>query len=118
MGGWHWDKKTEADGLNSLSASWLNQQHYFQGLKTGTVTWTYRPSGHKSSIGIIVSTISPDLYIRLEYTRRYTDDREPQNFDYKHRLVTTPCHFGGHRYWFICGLSRNGVYCGRRVGVL
>ncbi|MCA9947859.1 MAG: hypothetical protein KC449_30465, partial [Anaerolineales bacterium] len=28
------------------------------------------------------------------------------------------CNFGGHRYWFICPLTANGRYCGRRVGKL
>lgn len=27
-------------------------------------------------------------------------------------LVTTPCHYGRHRYWFAC------PYCGRRVALL
>jgi hypothetical protein len=35
--------------------------------------------------------------------------------DYTVRLVTTGCHLGGVRWWFICPLSRNEVTCGRRV---
>lgn len=33
--------------------------------------------------------------------------------DNRHDLPTTktPCHYGGHRYWFVCE-------CGKRVGVL
>ena len=38
--------------------------------------------------------------------------------DYKIDLSTTPCRYGGKRYWFTCPLSKNGKYCGRRVGVL
>jgi hypothetical protein len=30
-------------------------------------------------------------------------------------LTTTPCRYGGKRYWFICPMSRSGRYCGRRV---
>src|SRR5207253_2236084 len=33
---------------------------------------------------------------------------------YSVRLVTTPCHLGGVRWWFVCPLSRGGVACGRR----
>jgi hypothetical protein len=43
---------------------------------------------------------------------------EKTECDYKVQLVTTPCHLGGVRWWFICPLSRNGVPCGRRVGTL
>lgn len=38
--------------------------------------------------------------------------------DFKIPLTTTPCKYGGVRYWFICPLSKNGQYCGRRVGVI
>jgi hypothetical protein len=30
----------------------------------------------------------------------------------------SPCRFGGERPWFICNVSSNGVYCGRRVSKL
>ena len=36
----------------------------------------------------------------------------------KVQLTTTSCNFGGVRYWFICPLSINGIYCGRRIGKL
>jgi hypothetical protein len=31
------------------------------------------------------------------------------------RLVTTGCHLGGRRWWFLCSLLNNGVRCVRRV---
>jgi hypothetical protein len=37
------------------------------------------------------------------------------SFDYRVRLVTTACHLGGERWWFICPLVKAGVACGRRV---
>ncbi len=49
---------------------------------------------------------STDLYWR---TKR---------LDCKIELVSTPCYYGGHRWWFICPLVVNGNVCGRRVGVL
>ncbi len=33
-------------------------------------------------------------------------------------LVTTACHFGGERYWFLCPLRRGAVACCRWVGKL
>ena len=35
--------------------------------------------------------------------------------DYSVELVTTLCHLGGKRWWFICPLTRNGIPCGHRV---
>lgn len=43
---------------------------------------------------------------------------EETDYDYEVRPTTTPCNYGGVRYWFICPLSKNGVYCGRRVAKL
>ena len=70
----------------------------------------------KNSIGIIVDT--EDLYAKVNYTTTDRNTGEKTDYDYKISLTTTPCNFGSVRYWFICPLSINGVYCGRRVGTL
>ncbi|KKQ00901.1 MAG: hypothetical protein UW15_C0038G0006 [Parcubacteria group bacterium GW2011_GWC1_44_10] len=57
-------------------------------------------------------------YIELIYTVITRQSGEKTDMRYKIPLVTTPCRYGGKRYWFICELSKNGVYCGKRVGVL
>ena len=59
-----------------------------------------------------------DSYARFYYTVTDRDTGEKTDYDYKVNLTTTPCHFGGVRYWFICPLTTNGVYCGRRVATL
>ncbi len=33
-------------------------------------------------------------------------------------LTSTPCYFGGQRYWFICTADKDGEPCGKRAGVL
>jgi hypothetical protein len=35
--------------------------------------------------------------------------------EYQVQTATTPCRFGGRRYWFVCPLVRKGVPCLRRV---
>ncbi|MEK7153190.1 MAG: hypothetical protein AAB834_04530, partial [Patescibacteria group bacterium] len=57
-------------------------------------------------------------YMRLWYTHTNSWSGEKSDMDYKVNLITTPCHYGGVRYWFICPLTKNGSHCGRRVGVL
>jgi hypothetical protein len=74
-------------------------------------------SGHKSSVGIVVDVLG-EPYVKLNYTITDRDSGEKTDCDYKIGLTTTPYHFGGVRYWFICPLSRNGVPCGRRVGIV
>jgi len=33
-------------------------------------------------------------------------------------LVSTPCQFGGRRWWFLCPQITNGKTCNKRVGIL
>jgi hypothetical protein len=81
------------------------------------LTWTRKLSGRTNSIGIVVDVLS-EPYVKLSYTITDRNSGEKTDYDYKVGLTTTPCHYGGVRYWFICPLSTNGVYCGRRVGTL
>ncbi len=81
------------------------------------MTWTRKLSGHTNSIGIVVDVLD-EPYVKLNYTITDRNSGEKTDYDYKVQLTTTPCRYGGVRYWFICPLNINGVYCGRRVGTL
>lgn len=109
--------KTESDGLKKISTSFLKKHKYFEGFRGGTINWTSGWSENKSSVGINVSTLD-EKYLRIYYTQtdRYTEEKK--DFDYKIPLTTTPCNYGGKRYWFTCPWFKNGNYCGKRVGVL
>lgn len=118
MGRYYWSKKEEADGLNKIKLWFLKKHGYFKDWgNSGTITWTHGFSGHKSSVGVQTLVHGQDQYLRIHYTKTDREDNK-KDFDYKIPLVTTPCYFGGKRYWFICPWYTNGVYCGRRVGVL
>lgn len=117
MGRYYWSKKDEADWLNKLDISWLKAQGYLDGWKSGTITWTR--GEYKTSIGITVNVSSYEQsgYANLYYTHTGRDNVKTK-IDYKVELTTTPCNFGSVRYWFVCTLYSNGVYCGRRVRTL
>lgn len=90
---------------------------------SGAITWTYGYSENKSSISFDIcrenwGTAYERTYTRLHYTHTDSWNGEKSEMDYKVQLATTPCRYGGKRYWFICPLSKNGQYCGRRVGVI
>ena len=110
--------KDTCEQSRALSISFLKKHGYLNGYyRSGTVSWTHGWSGNKSSIGIIASVHGDDPHFRLHYTQ--TDfDGVKTNLDYRVEVASTPCYFGGKRYWFICPLSRSGVTCRRRVGVL
>jgi hypothetical protein len=118
MGRYYWDNKDTVEDCRSVSISFLKKGDYFCGYHSGGIVWENCSSEETSSIGVTVSTMDGDNYVRFQYTTTDQNTGEKTDYDYKVKLTTTPCNFGGVRYWFICPLSKNGVYCGRRVGTL
>lgn len=119
MGRYYYTKKEEVDYLKKIQIWWLKKNNYLEEgwWKSGGIKWTNSWTGQETNIGFNVSLLENDQYIQFNYTRT-NNDGEKENFAYKMPLTSTPCFFGGKRYWFICSASRDGVYCGRRVGVL
>lgn len=55
--------------------------------------------------------------VRLSYS--ITDwNGEKKAYNYAVRLGTTPCNFGGKRWWFICPLVVSGRPCNRRCRII
>ena len=112
--------RQHAETSHALKIFWLRKQGYFpQGynMKWGTVTWTNGEHESSISISVMVGSGIRD-YIHLHYTHTNRWSGEKSDMDYNINLVTTPCRYGGVRYWFICPLTKNESYCGRRIGVL
>ena len=57
-------------------------------------------------------------HCRLYYTVTDRFSGHKTELDYKVRLVSAPCYYGGHRWCFLCPLTIDGNVCNRRVGVL
>lgn len=108
--------KTVSDDLRKISVSFLKKNDYFVGFRNGNITWTNSWSPKKSSVTAHASIL--ENYFRLIYSQTDNETGEKKDFDYKIPLTTTPCHYGGKRYWFTCPMYKNQVYCGRRVGTL
>lgn len=109
--------KEEADYLKNVSVYFLKKHEYLRGWMSGTMTWS-RNGEQTGAVSIQSCIDEQDQYIRFNYTQTDRSTGEKTDLDYKIPLVKTPCHFGGFRYWFQCPWYANGVYCGRRVGVL
>ena len=74
------------------------------------MTWS-RDEEEIASIGVTVSIMDDEGYVQFNYTTTHRSNGGKTENDYKVSLTTTPCHFGGVRYWFTCP-------CDRRVGTL
>jgi len=120
MGRYYWDKKDTVEDCRSVSISFLKKHDYLSenSCRSGEISWKNCYGEETSSIGIVVSTFEGEKYVRFYYTVTSQSSGEKTGYDYKVTLTTTPCNLGGVRYWFICPLSRKGVYCGRRVAKL
>jgi hypothetical protein len=118
MFGQYIDKKNTVEDCHSISTAHLRKHDYFCGYRCGTVSWKNGRGEKIASISLIVCTTDSEYYARFQYTHTCRSTGEKTECDYKVRLVTTPCHLGGIRWWFICPLSHDGVPCGRRVGKL
>lgn len=107
------------EDCRSISISWLKKHGYFKGAwYTGEIKWT---SGYGEDLGS--AGFSTDLCegrgsLTFQYVYTNTSNGEKESLKYPVYLVSTPCNYGGRRWWFICTFSKNGTYCGRRVGAL
>ena len=109
-----------------MSIFWLKKHGHLPkdgGWTSGGIKWTYGLSGNESSIGFTVyinmqEEIGQRDHIQLKYAHTDRWSGEKESMDYSVQFATTPCNYGGVRYWFVCPLSKNGRYCGRRVGVI
>ena len=112
--------KRTAEGICSLRIFWLKGQGYLKsGYRSGSIKWSCGEESRGSmGIAINIDDSSRSDYINLTYTHTDYWSGEKSEMDYNIGLETTPCNYGGKRYWFICPLTRNGIYCGRRVGVI
>lgn len=110
MGRYCYSRKATADESCRLKMSDLRKRGLLSGQDTEKIAWTSSMTGKTTAVLLEVN-ITDDPYIRLVYT---VTDREGNktDYDYEVSLVTTPCNFGGVRYWFGC------PHCGRRVVVL
>jgi len=107
----------------SLSIFWLKRQGYFNNnYQSGSINWSCNGES-RGGMGISVkreniNSPTEQASLNLRYTHTDYWSKEKSDMDYNIRLEATPCNYGGKRYWFICPLSVNGQYCGRRVGVI
>jgi hypothetical protein len=118
MSRWSYSDRRTTEECKSISTKWLKDNGYFCGFKWGGMRWTNYAGEETGSISFQVSVEGDMGYIRFQYTQTDRFSKEETHLGYKVDLVSTPCNYGGKRWWFICPLVINGKACNRRVGVL
>jgi len=75
------------------------------------------PDASRSVVPEIAYRVVLDAGSRSSLVLRYTVSNNglQSSVEYQIQTTTTPCRFGGRRYWFACPLVRKGVPCLKRA---
>lgn len=115
------DKKTTVEEclcLDLLPLVWLRAIQV-GARRQGTICWPVcARREHAATMGYEVNmTGTPGM--RLTYSYQHLEEATPaeqiEQITYQVRLVTTPQHYGGCKWWFQCPLVRGGTACAKRV---
>lgn len=77
---------------------------------SGVLSWGRDDPRYPLRVKFTVRTADTSGSVQLKYL-----DPIAGELDYSVHLVTTPCNYGGVRWWFVCPLVVAGRTCGRRV---
>src|SRR5687768_16736718 len=99
--------------VKRIEVTYLRKEGLLCGISWRTLAWSCRgePSG---KVDAEISVAFDETYMKLNYKFRAWNSEEWQPMNYKVQMVSTPCRYGGKRWWFICPNTR----CGRRNSIL
>jgi hypothetical protein len=113
--GWQKSRKPVADVCLTIDTADLRRWNMLVPGTTRRSGWlSWHRGGEKdpsSSVSYVLTVGDGAGTLRL----LYRVGEPAASLDYPVRLVSTGCHLGGVRWWFLCPLSVNGVACGRRA---
>jgi hypothetical protein len=117
MGGFgsgeRWSKKATVEGSYSIDTTTLKRGKLLTpGLTDHVGVFLWRRGGEEESPSVLYTLTVGESGGRL---RLLYSMKSGCGLDYSVRLVSTPCHLGGVRWWFTCPLAADGRVCGRRV---
>jgi hypothetical protein len=102
-------KKTRVDRALGLDIVWLTRRADIGLPLMGSMSWE-SGRGEISTIGL---EVQPGGHLRLHYAAT-GHDGVTIDYDYWVPLDTTPCFYGGRRWWFVCP----NATCRRRCRIL
>ena len=107
---YYYNRKATVEESCDLTVQQLKRYGMLKsGFNAIPIEWVTNHTGKRTRILVAVKISNDDPFIILMYS---LTDRNGNKTDYKLEvsLLTTPCNFGGIRYWFACPC------CGRCVG--
>jgi len=97
-----------------IEMKYLKDSGYLCGWTSRIIQWTINgePSG-KIRIGLAVDHFTDEPHAILNYKTQPCGE-DWIDIEYKVEMSSTPCRYGGKRWWFHCPIAR----CGRRCSIL
>ena len=108
---YYYRRKATVEESCGLKINRLRELGLLTGCQSTTITWTRSMTGKQATAAVVTVNVIGEPYVKITYSLSDCEGGGTP-FDSKVDLVTTPCNFGGVRYWFACPT------CGRRVGGL
>ena len=108
---YYYNRKPTAEESCDISIFQLKDWGMLTESTNRVVEWFNKNTGKKTARVVVATEMTDEPRVIFLYT---TTDRDGNkaDYDYTAPLVTTPCNFGGKRYWFLCPV------CYSRVGAL
>ncbi len=109
-----YQRKTSVQQCKEISVKILRRNGFFSAGRVGKVVWT-DPAGKETGRVNIQTVAGGDgdiTCLQLRIGGIVTGQ------EYFIKLTRTLCHFGGYRYWFVCPVVKDEVYCGNRCAKL
>lgn len=107
-----WSKKDTVDEYRNIDIFWLRARGLLRGCDT-SLSW--KNHWGENSIGLTIDIDRENVSgkMRLVYTTTNREG-EKKNIDYTIDMESTPCFYGGWRFWFRCP----NYHCQKRVAKL
>jgi hypothetical protein len=113
-------RKMRVDEVRSIDILGLQRNGVFK--KGPYLDWTCK----WSRFGEVMASISYRLMVdengptglNFTYSITKSEKAEKKHYDYIVPVESTPCHYGGKRWWFVCPLVVDDCKCQRRCRIM
>lgn len=108
--------RSTTEGAKRIELSWLLKHNYLDGYRGGNISWS-RNGSPSGNIDLKIN-ISNNPRVEFSYKIKKREEETWTAMDYSFQMEKVPCYYGGFKWFFVCGLYKDGIYCGRRARVL
>ena len=115
-----WKRKYRVDEVRSMDILDLQRKNVFTrgaGI-TRTASWSRNGDVVASIAYQVEAAENGPSGLRFIYTIPNNNTGVKKGYNYIIPVVSTPCNYGGKRWWFICPLVVNGRSCQRRCRIV